>query len=100
MSSEHHIVPVRVYVMIFAALVVGTVLTVAVAGVDLGWLNTPVALAIAISKASLVVLFFMHVKYSPRLIKLTAVAGFLWLMIMVTFTLSDYLTRDILALGK
>ncbi|MPZ18000.1 MAG: caa(3)-type oxidase subunit IV [Luteitalea sp.] len=99
MSSDH-IVPVRVYLTIFTALVVGTVATVAVAGVDLGWLNTPVALAIAITKASLVVLFFMHVRYSPRLIQLTAVAGFIWFLIMVTFTLSDYLTRDILALGK
>ncbi|MPY91205.1 MAG: hypothetical protein GEU99_25250 [Luteitalea sp.] len=95
-----HIVPVRVYLIIFGALLVLTVVTVAAAGVELGWLNTPVALGIAVSKATLVVLFFMHVKYSTRLVKLTAFAGFFWLAIMITLTLSDYLTRDILAAGK
>ena len=64
--SEHHIVPLKTYMLIFAALLVGTVITVAIAFVDLGFLNTPVAILIAMVKATLVIWYFMHVKYSPR----------------------------------
>ena len=59
--SEHHIVPLKTYMLIFAALLVGTVITVAIAFVDLGFLNTPVAILIALVKATLVIWYFMHV---------------------------------------
>jgi cytochrome c oxidase subunit IV len=88
-----HVVSLAVYFGVFAALLVGTVLTVVAAHMDFAWLNTPVALAIAVTKASLVVVFFMHVKYSPRLITLVIVGSFVWLAIMLFITLSDYWTR-------
>ena len=93
-EAHHHIVPIPVYIAIFAALLVLTGVTVAVAYVDLGRFNIYVALAIAIFKASLVVLYFMHVKYSSKLVQLAAVTGFLWLGIMLFFTFSDIGTRD------
>jgi cytochrome c oxidase subunit 4 len=93
-APHHHIVPIPVYVTIFAALLVFTGVTIAVAYVDLGPLNIAVALAIAFFKASLVVLYFMHVKYSSRLVQLAAATGFLWLGIMLSFTLSDVWTRN------
>ena len=80
----------------FLALLVLTGVTVGVAYVDLGPFSDPVALAIAVFKASLVVLFFMHVKDSRRMTKITVVAGFLWLAILFGLTLSDYLTRGFL----
>jgi cytochrome c oxidase subunit 4 len=94
--SEHsatHIVPVRTYIFVFIALVVGTVVTWQVALIDLGQLNVVVALTIAVCKASLVALFFMHVKYSPRLTKLVVMSGVFWLIILLTMTESDLLTR-------
>jgi cytochrome c oxidase subunit 4 len=93
-AAHHHIVPIPVYVAIFAALLVLTGVTIAVAFLDLGPLNIAVALAIAFFKASLVVLYFMHVKYSSKLVQLAAATGFLWLGILLTFTLSDVWTRD------
>jgi cytochrome c oxidase subunit 4 len=93
--TEHtsHIVPVSTYLMVFLALIVGTVLTWQVALIDLGPFNIVVALAIAVSKASLVVLFFMHVKYSTRLTKLVVIAGIFWLGILLSITELDLLTR-------
>jgi cytochrome c oxidase subunit 4 len=84
---------VLVYVVIFVALLVLTGLTVAAAEVNLGPMNDVVALAIAVTKATLVVLFFMHVKDSTRLTKLTVVASFFWLAILITLTLADYMSR-------
>jgi len=84
---------VRVYVVVFAALLVLTGLTVWVASLDLGAWNTPVALAIAVSKAALVILFFMHVKYSPRLIWIVVASGFFWLAHLTAGTVADYVTR-------
>jgi cytochrome c oxidase subunit 4 len=97
-EGEHHIVSIPVYVTIFLVLVVGTIITVAVALTDLDHVlfagaNTLMALLIAFIKMSCVVLWFMHVKYSSRLIWLTALAGFFWLAIMFAFTMQDYLTR-------
>ncbi|MEZ5394545.1 MAG: cytochrome C oxidase subunit IV family protein [Bryobacterales bacterium] len=89
-----HIVPIPVYLAIFVALLVGTGVTIAIAYVDLGPMNTLVAMLIAFFKASLVVLYFMHVKYSSKLVQLAAATGFLWLGIMLFFTLSDVWTRD------
>ena len=93
-AAHHHIVPIPVYAAIFAALLVLTGVTIAVAYIDLGPLNIAVALAIAFFKASLVVLYFMHVKYSSRLVQLAAATGFVWLGIMLSFTLSDIWTRE------
>ncbi len=91
--SSLHVVPVRVYYIIFATLMVLTGITVAVAYIDLGPINAVVALVIACFKAMIVVLYFMHVKYSTRLIKLTVIAGLYWMVILLGLTLGDYLTR-------
>ena len=90
---SEHIVPKSTYYLIFAALMVGTAITVAVAFIDLGAMNTVVALGIACTKATLVVLFFMHVKYSTRLTWAVVVGSVFWLGILLALTLSDYLTR-------
>jgi cytochrome c oxidase subunit 4 len=92
-SDPHHVVPTKIYYAIFATLMVLTAVTVGVAYIDLGAMNAVVALAIACFKAVIVVLFFMHVKYSTRLIKLTVVAGLYWMGILFALTFSDYLTR-------
>lgn len=88
-----HVAPKSMYVMVFLALIVGTGLTVAAAEVDLGALNNVVMLAIACTKAALVVLFFMHVRWSTRLTWVVAASGFFWLLIMFGLTMQDYLTR-------
>jgi cytochrome c oxidase subunit 4 len=85
-----HIVPVRTYLVVFALLLLMTWATVWAAGQDFGPFNTVVALGIATFKATLVILFFMHVKYSPRLTQLVVAAAFLWLGIMIVATLHDY----------
>ena len=92
--SSQHIVPIRIYFVIFGLLMLGTYLTVQAAFLDLGAFNTPIALAIAIIKATLVVLFFMHVKYSPRLTWLVVIGSVFWLGILLVMTLGDYVTRS------
>lgn len=87
------LVPISTYLKVFAALVLLLVLTVFAAEVHLGVFNTPIAMIIAFVKAVLIVLFFMHVRYSPPLVRVFAVSGFLWLLIMFVFTFSDVLTR-------
>jgi cytochrome c oxidase subunit 4 len=89
-----HIVPTRVYYGIFAALMVCTGLTIWIAFFDLGPLNVVAALVIAVFKAVLVVLFFMHVRYSTRLTWAVVAGSVFWLGILLTLTLSDYLTRS------
>ena len=97
MSDQTHSHPTPgLYFLILVALVVGTCLTWGIAFIDLGIWNPVVALTIAVIKAVLVILFFMHVFYSNKLTKLTVAAGFFWLMIMITMSLSDYLTRTFL----
>jgi cytochrome c oxidase subunit 4 len=91
--SETHVVPVRIYLMVFVALLVLTGTTVGVAFIDLGPLNNLVALGVAVLKATLVILFFMGVKYSTRLTGLVIVSGLFALAIMVGLTLVDYATR-------
>jgi cytochrome c oxidase subunit 4 len=81
------------YYMVFAALIVGTILTYAAATVDMGPLNNIVMLTIACAKATLVVLFFMHVRWSSRLTWVVAMSGFFWLLILFSLGMSDYLTR-------
>jgi len=104
---SQHVVPIRVYLAVFAALMVFTALTVAAAFVDMAavtgipGLNDVVMLAIAVTKAVLVVLFFMHVRYSGRLTSLTVLSGLLFFVILIGITLSDYLTRGLLGIpGK
>ena len=91
--SEHHIVTPRIYLMVFGTLLLFTALTVVAAYVDLGVLNPIVALGIASFKAVVVILFFMHVKYQSRLVKLTVAAGFFTFLVLITMTLSDYISR-------
>ena len=88
-----HILPKRVYYTIFGILIFCTYLTVQIAFLDLGAMNTVAALAIATFKAAIVVLFFMHVKYSTRLTWAVVIGSVFWLGILLTLTLSDYLTR-------
>ncbi|NIW23729.1 MAG: hypothetical protein GWN29_03755 [Gammaproteobacteria bacterium] len=96
-----HVSSTLSYVTIFAALLLLTITTVIVAYVDLGPLNDVVALSIAVTKMVLVILFFMHAKFSTRLTKLVVVSAFAWLVILIAFTLSDYLTRGALGVpGK
>jgi cytochrome c oxidase subunit 4 len=92
---SEHIVQPRIYIVIFLALMVGTALTLLAAFYDFpGPLNAVVALTIAVVKATLVVLYFMHVRYSGRLVWLVIVAALLWLVIMFAITFSDYWTRS------
>jgi len=91
--NEPHVASFGSYLAIFGTLMVLTAITVAASRVDLGPLNVWIALLIAMVKASIVVLFFMHVKYSSPLIKLTAACGFIWLVFMFGLTFADYIGR-------
>lgn len=90
---SQHVVQPRIYYTIFAILMLCTALTVVIAFFDLGPLNAVAALVIAMFKATLVVMFFMHVKYGPRLTWAVVIGSVYWLGILLTLTLSDYLTR-------
>ena len=91
---SEHIVPVRIYIAIFMVLLVGTALTVGAAFVDFPWrFNTIVALTIATIKATFVVLYFMHVRYSARLVWVIVIAALFWMGILFAFTFADYFTR-------
>ena len=92
--SEHHIVTPLQYCYVFGTLLLFTGITVGAAFIDLpGPLNPIIALAIACFKAVVVILFFMHVKYQSRLIKITVGAGFFTFIVLITMTLSDYMSR-------
>jgi cytochrome c oxidase subunit 4 len=91
--SVGHVAPKRLYYLVFFALAVGTLLTVLVAKFDLGPLNNIVMLTIACTKALLVVLFFMHVRWGTRLTWVVAGAGFFWLLILFSITMADYASR-------
>jgi cytochrome c oxidase subunit 4 len=91
---SEHVVSRKIYFTIFGALMVLTALTVWIANFNLpGPLNAIVALSIAVMKATLVVLYFMHVRYSSKLTWVFVCAGLIWLLILFAFALSDYLTR-------
>lgn len=92
-TTAHHVPPVRLYMAIFGALIVGTILTVVVAKFDFGVMNNVIMLTIAIAKALLVVLYFMHVRWSSRLTWVVAASGFFWLLILFVFTMADYMSR-------
>jgi cytochrome c oxidase subunit 4 len=97
---SEHIVPVRVYVTIFLVLLIGTALTVFAAFYDFpGQLNTIVALTIATTKAAFVVLYFMHVRYSARLVWVIVASALFWMAILFALTFSDYWTRDWIPVG-
>jgi cytochrome c oxidase subunit IV len=95
--GEPHIVPLAHYFGVFGVLMIGTVLTVWTAQMDLDKIfigaNTLLALLIAFFKTACVILIFMHVKYSSKLIQLCVIGSFFWLIIMFAFTMQDYLTR-------
>ena len=91
--EPHPVVRPRVYVTVWLILLAFTGITTAVSFVDLGTYNAVVALVIAVIKASLVVLFFMHIHYSNRLLKLTVGAGLFTLMLLLGLTMSDYISR-------
>lgn len=95
-----HIVPRATYLMIFAILIVLTVVTIFVAFLDLGKMNVVVAMTIAVIKATLVALYFMHIRYSARLIQVVLIGGVFWLLILFALTMSDYLTRSWLSYSR
>jgi cytochrome c oxidase subunit IV len=88
-----HVAPKSLYYTVFIALIIGTGLTVLAAEIDLGALNNVVMIAIAGTKALLVILFFMHVRWSTRLTWVVAGSGFFWLLILFGITMSDYMSR-------
>ena len=88
-----HVVSPRLYLVIFGTLMVMTGITIWVAFLDLKFMNTVVALSIAVFKATLVVLYFMHVRYGTRLTWVVAASGFIWMVILFALTMSDYLSR-------
>jgi cytochrome c oxidase subunit 4 len=92
-QHEHHIVSPKVYVVILFALIIGTAATVWASFLELGPWNPIIALAIATTKALLVVLFFMGVKYSTKLTKLTVIAGIFIFLGLISMTLADYMSR-------
>ena len=98
-NSIHHIVPKSTYYLIFLALMVGTAITWWVATIDLGPMNNVIMLTIAVTKATLVVLFFMHVKYSNHLTWAVIAGAIFWLLIMLALTMNDYVTRAWLHYG-
>lgn len=93
MPPTGHVVPIRVYATILALLLVLTGVTTAVAFADLGPMNTVIMLGIAVTKATAVLFYFMHLRYSSRLTRLAAATGVLWLGFIVLLTMGDYLSR-------
>ena len=91
--ADHHIVTPFQYLLVFGTLLLFTGITVGAAYIDLGVFNPIVALAIASFKAVVVILFFMHVKYQSRLVKITVGAGFFTFLVLITMTLTDYMSR-------
>jgi len=88
-----HIVPKKIYIAVWVTLLAMTLTTTLVAFVDLGRFNTVVALAIATFKASLVVLFFMGARYTPRLTRVVIICGIFFLALLLSFSIVDYLSR-------
>ncbi len=93
MATAQPVVPFKTYALVYIALLFLVALTTGVAFIDLGPLNTVVALAIAVAKMMLVLIFFMHLAHSTNLTRVTVVAAFFWLAIMMVLTLSDYGSR-------
>lgn len=87
------------YLTVAVTLLILTGVTYSVAAINLGPFNIVIALTIATCKATLVVLYFMHARYSPRRTQLVIISGIFWLAILLILTLSDYLTRSLLTRG-
>jgi cytochrome c oxidase subunit IV len=92
-QEQIHVVNPPIYIAIFLGLLALTALTTGVSFIDLGVFNAVIALAIAVFKASLVVLFFMHIHYSSRLLKMTVAAGLFTFCLLITLTMTDYISR-------
>ena len=92
-SHAHHVVPIRTYLMVFSALTFLMFLTVGVATIHLGPFNIVVAMAIAITKAVLIMLFFMHVKYSSKLTWVFVAGAFVWFALMIVLVSMDFASR-------
>ncbi len=91
--DSHHVPSLKLYFAVFGILMVGTAVTVLIAFYDLGPLNNVMMLTIASVKAMFVILYFMHVRWSSRLTWVVVASGFFWLLIMFTFTMTDYISR-------
>ena len=91
---SEHIVQRKTYFLVFGALMVLTALTVIAATIDFKFMNDVIAMTIAVTKMMLVLLFFMHVRYSGRLIWVVVASMFFWLVILLALTMSDYISRD------
>ncbi|MGD0498387.1 MAG: cytochrome C oxidase subunit IV family protein [Bryobacteraceae bacterium] len=96
---SQHVDSVKTYAAVWITLLFLTGMTTAVAYVDLGPFSVVAALAIAVSKMLLVALFFMHVRYSSKLTKLVVSGGLLWLLILITLGMTDFLTRGLLGMA-
>ena len=92
-AAPHHQASLVTYFAVFLGLMILTVVTVAVSRIDLGTMNTAVAMAIAILKATVVILWFMHVIHSPRMTWIVVISSFIWLAVLFVLLFSDYLTR-------
>ena len=92
-EQNHHIVSIKTYLIVFAALIILMILTVIVAFFDFGIFNKGIALAIATTKAALIMLFFMHLHYSSKLVWVFAGLGFFGLLIMIVIAMGDYVAR-------
>jgi cytochrome c oxidase subunit 4 len=93
-EHAHHIIPIRTYVVIFGILMGLLVATVIGAYMPLpSWMHLPVAMTIAVAKAALIVMYFMHVRFSNRLTWVFSTAAFFWLLLLLVFTLADYYSR-------
>jgi cytochrome c oxidase subunit 4 len=93
-AHEHHVVGPKTYLLILSALLVLTAVTTSAAFINMGVFSPIVALAIACLKAVLVILFFMHIRYSSKVMMLTVGAGFFTFLVLITMTLSDYISRS------
>lgn len=94
-DPKHHVTSPVTYFIIFGALMVLTVVTVVIAQFDFGFLNTAIALAVAAVKASLVILYFMHVRHATRLTWVVVIGSFVWLGVLFVLTYSDYFSRHV-----
>ncbi|HEY0456194.1 MAG TPA: cytochrome C oxidase subunit IV family protein [Verrucomicrobiae bacterium] len=90
-----HVLPVKSYVLIWAALLMLLAVTLGAAELNLGPLNGAIAMTIALAKMLLIILFFMHVRFSSRMTWVFVGAGFLWFLIMILLTMNDYLARNL-----
>ena len=90
---SEHIVSPKLYVLVFLGLIIFTGLTYSIALINLGPFNAMVAIIIAMIKTMLVILFFMHVKYSPKMTKVTIISGFFFLLILIALSMTDYISR-------